>query len=497
MRGMKRVHKLAAHVLTSFLTMGVAALAQAETLKVPPEIRIAVATAPKTLSPSIATDAAVARLMQLTHPALLTWNSVYQPTGLAAKSCIQNTPAQVTCTLAPGRKFTDGTPLTAGDVKKWFEMLQATPRSPFTGPLKGVTIAAPSEQTLIFNLSAPTLTFISTLTEIPLANPANPQSGLGPYTLGPLDASGNITLATSRTDIPRKLTFLTVPDGTTRMLKLKKGEADMVLNDLTPDLLQWAEKEGLPATTVSATSYSYLGLNFNNSTLAQPVVREALARAINRPALRKFLLAGMADPADSLLPPGHPAMFRAPEEPYSPQAAAEMLDENYNMPGPDGIRFPLTLLTSTDGFSQRVGQVIQNQLAVIGVDVTLRPTEWASFYDAVKKGQFDMVLLTWTGEQQPAFYHTVFNSRQTPPLGINRGHFSDSTVDALTEKILAAPTADEQNKLTIQVQKVLAEARPYIPLYRRHPAMVTRPGLTGCVLPFSGAYTGLIHCRLK
>ena len=111
-----------------------------------------------------------------------------------------------------------------------------------------------------------------------------------------LDATGNLTLTTARTDIPRKLTFLNVPDATTRMLKLKKGEADMVLNDLTPELVQWASQNGFPSQSAPGTSYSYLGLNFHNSDLATPAVRQAIralkvgaekARGLAAPVLKE------------------------------------------------------------------------------------------------------------------------------------------------------------------------------------------------------------------
>lgn len=490
--------QLAATLLLSFAYPCVAAIAQtAQNVgKGAPAapLTIAVSGAPRTLDPATATDAAGARLLQLTHPALLRWDASYQPTGLLAENCTQPTLTTATCTLPANRTFTDGTPVTGPAVARWFTQLQANPLSPFA-PLKDVSVTAPNPTTVEFKLPVPTLSFLGALTEIPVANPSNTVVGAGPYQIADHDTLGTVTLATSQTDLPAQLTFTPIADATTRLLKLKKGEVDAVLNDLPPQLVEWARKQGFPVVAVPGTSYSYLGLNMTNPVLGRADVREAIALSLNRPALRKFLLGDLATPASTLLPPGHPAAWNAPEEVFDPFSAEGLLDDAGLLRGPDNSRVTLTLLTSTDPFSQRVSQAIQSQLAGIGITLQLRPTEWASFYDAVKKGNFDMVMLAWTGEQQPAFYFHAFNARQMPPIGLNRGRLNNMRVNALTDRIMAAQTQPEQTEAAIAVQKELADVRPYIPLYRRHQILVTRPGITGCQLPPSGAYSGLLSCR--
>lgn len=481
-------------LLSSFLTLGVAAMAQTPG-KVPENLNIALSGAPKTLDPAIATDAAAARLLQLTHPALLRWDSTYRATGHAAKSCAQPGPALITCTLPAGVFYTDGTAFTAEGVATWMNSLRLNQRSPFSSALNGVRIDAPTSTTLSFKLPAPTLSFVATLTEIPLANPQNPSAGLGPYRIETVDTLGNTTLATTSATLPRALHFMAVSDPTTRLLKLKKGEVDMVLNDLPPQLVNWAKEQKFNVTAVPGTSYSYLGINFRNPVLANPGVREALSIALNRAAVRKYLLGELATPASTLLPPNHAAAYHVPEEMYDPFTAEGLLDEAGLMRGPDNNRATLTLLTSTDPFSQRVSQVIQSQMAKVGITLKLRPTEWASFYDSAKRGNFDLVLLSWTGELQPPFYFHAFNSKQMPPAGLNRGWVSDSRTDMLTQTIMRATTVADQNQAALDLQKHLADLRPYIPLYRRHHILVTQPAITGCTLPASGAYAGLLTCR--
>lgn len=457
---------------------------------------IAVSSAPRTLNPATATDAAGARLLQLTHPALLGWNTHYQPTGLVAENCTQLTLTTATCTLNPAKTFTDGSPITAPALAGWLLQIQSNTLSPFT-QLKNVSITAPNPTTLHFTLPSPTLSFLGMLTEIPLASPVTPTIGAGPYHIAAQSPLGDVTLATSQKGLPPQLTFVPIADATTRLLKLKKGEVDAIFNDLPPQLVDWARQQGFIVTAVPGTSYSYLGLNFTNPTLANPQVREALAISLNRSGLRKFLLGDLATPASTLLPPGHPATWNAPEETFDPFTAENLLDDANILRGPDNMRFSLTLLTSTDPFSQRVSQAIQAQWKAIGVDVKLRPTEWASFYDAVKKGNFDAVMLAWTGEQQPSFYFNAFNGSQTPPVGLNRGRVNDPELNRLTTQIMQATTPQAQIAATVAAQQKIADLRPYIPLYRRHQILVTIPSLIGCTIPPSGAYTGLLTCRRK
>lgn len=492
-------HQFTACLLISFVGACVAIVAQAAPATPSGQahfapLTIAVASAPRNLNPATTTDAAGARLLQLTHPALLRWSPTYQPEGQLAEACTQPQPTRVECTLRPGQRFLDGAPLTSAAVAAWYQTLQTTPLSPFV-QLKDVSITAPAPLHLVFHLPSPTLGFAGVLTEIPVANPQNPAFGAGPYRILHHSTLGEVSLATSRTELPPTLTFTPLADATTRLLKLKKAEVDMVYNDVAPQLVEWAQRQGFAVQSVPGTSYSYLGLNLQHPQLKNPLVREAMALALNRAALRKYVLGDMAEPASTLLPPGHPAAWTAPEEPFAPFDAENLLDDAGLLRGPDNFRFRLTLLTSTDPFSQRVSQVIQQQLENVGIGVQLRPTEWASFYDTVKKGNFDMVMLAWTGELPPTFYHQAFHSTQTPPVGLNRGRLSDLQTDALTQAILNAPNEAAQIAATVAVQQHLAKVRPYLPLYRRHQILIAAPTVTGCTLPPSGAYTGLLTCR--
>lgn len=471
-------------------------------------LRIAVGYAPKSLDPALATDAAGARLLQLTNPALMQWGPGYIPTGLIATGCREDG-LTITCMLPKGRAFHDGTPLTAQQVAGWFRFLKATPQSALGGALANVNeIKATDTHTLTLTLAAPKVGALGMLAEIPLApSPTSValgvhRAGAGPYRLVAEDELGNVDLAyalpANLQKVPARMRFVYVQDPTTRLLKLKKGEVDAVFGDVPPELAKWSAAQGWAVVASPSSSYSYLALNFGNQFVALPGVREALERAIDREAIRQHLLGGFAVPAESLLPPGHPAAWAAPEAGrLGTFQMDELLDDAGTLGDENSPRFSLTLLTSTDPLSQRVSQVIQQQVRKAGIQLELRPMEWGAFYDAVKQGRFDIALMSWTGEQQPDFLYKVFNSTQVPPAGLNRGRVKDRALDIATQAIVSATTVKEQRGAAIKAQQVQAQVRPYIPLYRRSNVVIMRPGVSGCTVPLAGGYQGLLACTVK
>ena len=468
-------------------------------------IRIGINSAPKTLDPLLAADSVGARILHLTHPALLQYGADYTTTGLVAERCVQPNLQQVVCTLPMGRTFSDGAALTAPAVAQWLSTLQNTPRSPLAAALRGVSITTPQPHMLTFTLPSPTLAFLNVLTELPIANPSATTHGAGPYVAQQDETTGVITLTQPRTPAAPALVFTPLADPTTRLLKLKKAELDVLINDLPPSVVRHATTQGATEgiTTVStpSTGYTYLALNFKNPYLAQASVREALSLMLNRPLLRRALLDNRAQAAQSLLPPTHSAVWAAPEDPYDPFTAEGLLDDT-QLPdgrtllmGPEGARFSLTLLTSTEAFTQRLAQALQAQWREAGIDVKLESAEWGTFFSRVQAGRFDMALMTWTGEQHPGFYAQVFYSRSTPPNGFNRGQVADGELDGLLDALTTATTPEVQKVAAIAVQQRVASLRPYLPLWRRDNVLMMGKGITGCQLTASGDYRGLTSCR--
>ena len=82
----------------------------------------------------------------------------------------------------------------------------------------------------------------------------------------------------------------------------------------------------------------------------------------------------------------------------------------------------------------------------------------------------------------------VFHSTQMPPVGFNRGHYSNPEVDRLIDLAGAATTEAERKKYYSEVQKIVAEDAPYISLWNRTNVAVAQPTLTGLHLNAVGRF---------
>ena len=200
--------------------------------------------------------------------------------------------------------------------------------------------------------------------------------------------------------------------------------------------------------------YQYIGLNLRDPVLGDVRVRQALAYAIDSRAIIEYLRRGLARPATGLLPPQSWAVA-SDLEPYryDPDRARALLDlAGYRDPDGDGpaprLRLELKISSAVE-FNRLQAAVIQQNLRAVGVDLDVRTYEFATLFSDVLEGNFQMYTLQWTAGSlaDPDILRRVFHSDQVPPLGFNRGHYSNPEVDALLDE--AGASSDEARRLEL------------------------------------------------
>jgi len=131
-------------------------------------------------------------------------------------------------------------------------------------------------------------------------------------------------------------------------------------------------------------------------------------------------------------------------------------------------------------FNRLQGSVIQQNLRAIGIALDVRTYEFATLYADVLKGNFQMFTLQWVGGAvaDPDILRRVFDSRQVPPLGFNRGFFHDPRVDALLDEATIATDDPSRRRLYGDVQRVVADDVPYISLWYKTNAAIAQRTLT-------------------
>jgi peptide/nickel transport system substrate-binding protein len=286
------------------------------------------------------------------------------------------------------------------------------------------------------------------------------------------------------------------PDETMRGLELRKGTADLTINDVSPDIAYELRKRGgLRMTEAPGVDYAYIGLNMRDPVFADKRVRQAIAYAIDREAIVKYLRRGLAEPAVGVLAPIAWA-FEPNVRQYDHDVAraTQLLDEaGYRDPDGDGPlpRLHLSLKTSTDEFFRLQATVIQQDLAKAGIEVDVRSYEFATFYADVLKGNVQMYQLQWVGVTDPDMLRRVYHSQQVPPVGFNRAYYKNPEVDRLIDLATRATTDEERRKYYSEVQKLVAEEVPYISLWYKTNVAVMRPNITGVRLSAQADFLSL------
>ena len=227
-----------------------------------------------------------------------------------------------------------------------------------------------------------------------------------------------------------------VPDDTMRGLELRKGSVDLVVNDLSPDIVWQLGAEGrLRRVTADGTDYAYVGLNLRHPALARPEVRQAIGFAVDRDAIVGHLRRGLGKAAVGIVPPMswafEPGVFAFR---HDRDAATRLLDAA-GLRDPDGDgpepRLTLTLRTSTSEIYRLQAAAIQHDLAAVGIRLDVRSTETQTLFADIVRGNFQMYTAVFVGVTDPDMLRRVFlrrSSRRRP----ERVHYVNAEAIAYT-----------------------------------------------------------------
>jgi len=469
-------------------------------------LRVIIMASPVNFDPRAGTDQGSQRVHQLVYDHLMNiGDDLRIVPGLAAR--LDNPdPLTYIAHLRSGVKFHDGHELTAKDVVYTFSSF-LDPE--FISPRKGAyamvkSITALDDHTVEFKLKEPFGSFPIQLVMHVVPADGGPSLrefpiGTGPYRFVRYAVDDQVELSAFEgywDGLPQNAGVILriIPDDTMRGLELKKGSADLTINDVPPDIAYQLERDGLTITEAQGVDYTYMGLNMRDPVLADKRVRHAIGYAVNRQAIVDYLRRGLAQPAVGVLSPVAWAF-----EPHVHQfthdiARAKRLLDEAGYPDPDGDgpqpRLRLSLKTSTDEFYRLQAAVLQQDLRLAGIDVDVRSYEFATFYADVLTGNVQMYTLQWVGVTDPDMLRRLYHSAQVPPVGFNRIYYKNPEVDRLIDLATTAASDEERRKYYSEAQKVVAEDAPYISLWYKTNIAVTRSNITGMKLsPQAGLWS--------
>ena len=483
----------------------------------PGVVNFLIESMPTNLDPRIGTDGPSERIDGLIFDSLVELDAQRIPHGDLAEAWETPDPVTYIFHLRSGVKFHDGRVLTSADVKYTFDsIMNASVTSPKRGTFRLVkSVEAPNAATVIFHLSEPNSGFLGDICRPAIGIvPAGSGSdfvqhpiGTGAFRFVSAEQDDNVVL--ERNDdyfrAPARISrvrFRVVPEAIVRALELRKGTADLELTSLSPDMIPVLQKQaGIEVTEQPGSNFDYIVFNFDDPVLAKREVRQALALATNRQEIIRYLLRGQARATNGPLPPNSWAY-----EPdiahfgYLPEQAEELLDRAGfpRRAGQGGMRFTITMKTSTEESTRLLAAALKEQWRAVGVDLELKAIEFATLASDLIRGTFQLSTLRWIGvNSDPEFFEYVFSSKRIPPAGANRGRYRNAALDELIDQARVESDREKRRKLFGEIQKDVAEDLPYLSLWLRDNVCVHRARISNVQLTPSGDYDFLVNIEAR
>jgi len=470
-------------------------------------------SSPASLDPRIGTDAQSQRIDALIFDGLVARDAHFQFTPALAERWEQPDPLTLIFHLRSDVRFHDGRLLTARDVVWTLESMLnpthpgavITPRAASYAAID--SIEAPDDRTVVMRLKHADDFLLNNLSTgamgiVPEGSGRDfwqHPVGTGPFRFIFQQIDQDVIVERnplSWSVVPKlkRVRFAVVPDAITESLELEKGSGDLAINSLPMDSLPvLAARPNLQIEETGGTEIQYLGFNLRDPLLSDARVRQAIACSIDRDLIVRTLLGNRARPALSLLPPSHWAYNSDGHHfDYDPARAAQLLDEAGHPRAANGIRFHLTMNTSSNEGTRLLAAVLQQELAALGIALDIRSFETATFYSDIMRGAFKMYSLQWIGgNEQPDIFGYAFSTARIPPKGANRGHYSNVRFDAVLDDAAQNQDTIRRRADYAEAQQILARDLPAINLWYRDTVLVHNRRLTHVMPAPSGSYTFL------
>ncbi|MEC7240976.1 MAG: ABC transporter substrate-binding protein [Myxococcota bacterium] len=222
-------------------------------------------------------------------------------------------------------------------------------------------------------------------------------------------------------------------------------------------------------------TYFYIGWNADQPWFGDKKVRLAMSHAFNADFILNEVFLGMGERATGPMPSFLPYYnSELPPIPFDLEKAAALLDEAGWVMGNDGIRakdgvkfeFTLTIYGNSDEYLS-LGNIFKEDLAQIGVNMTVSPMEWANLLKKVDDREFDAITLAWVSSPDVDFYQIWHSSQADVPKGSNRVGFRNEEADELIVALQNEFDYSERLRIAKAFHELCYDEQPYTFFYTR------------------------------
>lgn len=414
--------------------------------------------------------------------------------------------------LRQGVKFHNGNDFTAADVVYTFNRLLTavgSVNSEFIDQIKGADemmqenstvetlegLEVIDEHTIKVTLKEPYAAFLACISSPGVSvydndatEAAGDQFGLDPSVTvgtGPFKFASwtlNDRLVLTRNDdywkgapaLPGVVIKIVSEPGTQRMM-FESGELDIIDLDFVVEAVeQFQTTYPDQIITGSRVGTTYLMMNENITPFDNVKVRKAVQMAIDRQAILDTLFGGRGQVEQGIYP--HGLIGFNPDQKaivYDPEGAKALLAEAGYA---DGFTMELAADSSAADVVTTALEIIQEQLAEVGITAEIKNYDEATWLDTRKAGELGSFMSTWTADfnDPDNFIYTFFGNAEKSKLrSIN---YTDNTVMA---RVTAARAIVDENKRIAEYraleEKLIYEDAAWVPMYSRiHPFAVSK-----------------------
>ncbi|MDV6377808.1 ABC transporter substrate-binding protein [Sporosarcina sp. GW1-11] len=414
--------------------------------------------------------------------------------------------------LQEGVKFHDGTDFNADAVVKNFERWANGDADTFPyynsmfGGFKDdeghviESVKADGDNTVVITLKRPQAPFLKNIamSMFAIASPEafekgddqferNPV-GTGPFKFVEWKPNETITIE-KNTDywqegLPKldRVIFQSIPDNSARLNSLLTGGIDLADGINPADGVKIEENDKLQLFERPSMNVGYLGLTVTRAPFDKKEVRQALNYAIDKQTIVDTFFEGRAEVAANPMPSSISGYNEDIDAyPYDPEKAKALLKEAGLE---DGFEMELWAMPVPRPYmpdGTKVAEVIQSNLADVGIKAKIVSYEWATYLDKASKGDADAFMLGWTGDNGDAdnFLYVLLDEDN---IGSNNyTYFKNAETHKLFLEAQTEIDEDKRNELYKQAQVILHEEAPWVPLAHSIPLLGGSKELTGFV----------------
>ncbi len=397
-------------------------------------------------------------------------------------------------TLKQGVKFHNGEELKAADVKFTIERaLKSAFIGHIVGQIEAVTVVSDFLLTiktkqpfapLLTHLAHPAMSILNEKAVVAggEAYGENPV-GTGPFKfvswtkLDSLVLTRNDDYHGTKAKV-KDVTFKIVTDNTVRTIQLETGELDIAYDIQATDVSRVSGNAELKLLRSANLSTTYIGFNAEKAPFNDVRVRQAINYALDMTAVVNAVYLGVGAPAKGPLGPNvFGANLDLVEYAKDVTKAKQLLtDAGF----PNG--FTTTIWTNENQARVDIAEIVQEQLAAVGIVVTIEVVEWSKYLADTAAGAHDMFILGWTTVTADADYglFALFHSSAKGTAG-NRTFYGNDRVDELLN--IGRTTIDAAARAAAykEAQQIIRDDAPWIFTWTGENIAGTRANVVGFV----------------